>query len=125
MPGHLPPYVPNTAISGEIDVPTFWRDRSPHRSAETRGRALYTRLLRRLTEPGYRQAIAGITQQVHPSIHRVVRGRALRARPARMSGCPPPQVTCGPLKIRKDVRPSQPGRAKVKLWTPLSSKNTL
>lgn len=102
------PYVENTAISWEIDVPTvdemasrisglrathdwlvlergdqvvgfaygqplkrlatfqwsaetgIYVDMDHHRSGA--GRALYTELLRRLTERGYRQAFAGITQ---------------------------------------------------------------
>jgi hypothetical protein len=174
VPGDLPPYIQNTAISWEIDVPTFgeiaarigalratqeWlvlerddqiigfaygqplkRLAAFQRAIETGmstspitsaggGRELYTQLLRRLTERGYRQAFAGITQQRHPSIHRVIRAAICRARPARMDRLarpsPPPQVGRGPLKIRKDVRPAEQGRTKVKLWTSLSSKNTL
>jgi L-amino acid N-acyltransferase YncA len=176
------PYVQNTAISWEIDVPTFgemaaridglratqeWlvleRDdqiigfaygqplkrlaafqwatetgmsTSPITSAGG-GRELYTQLLRWLTERGYRQGFAGITQQRLSSILRVMRRATCWTRPARMNRLarpsPPPQVGYGPLKIRKDVRPSEQGRTKVELGrhcpvrtgTPLSSKNTL
>ena len=74
-------------------------------SPRRRRTRLYTRLLRRLTEHG------------HPSIHRGYPRRDLPgtvgqddrlARP-----CPPPQLTCKPLKIRKDVRPAEQGRVKV------------
>ena len=41
------------------------------------GRDLHTQPLRRLTERGYRQASAGITQQRRPSIHRVLCARNL------------------------------------------------
>lgn len=158
------PYVQNTAISWEIDVPTFgeiaarigtlratqeWlvleRDdqiigfaygqplkrlaafqwatetgmsTSPITSAGE-GRELYMQLLRRLAERGYRQAFAGIAQQRHPSIHR---GYPRRDPPGTMGQdhrlarqCPPPQVGCRPLKIRKDVRPAEQGRTKVEL----------
>jgi L-amino acid N-acyltransferase YncA len=118
VPGDYRPYVQNTAISWEIDVPTFgeiaarigalrathdWlvleRDdqiigfaygqplkrlaafqwatetgmsTSPITSAGG-GRELYTQLLRPLTERGYRQGFAGITQQRLSSILRVMR----------------------------------------------------
>ena len=46
-------------------------DIAHHRAG--RGRELYTQLLRRLTERGYRQAFAGVTQQRLSSILRVIR----------------------------------------------------
>jgi hypothetical protein len=45
------------------------------------GRELYTQLLRRLTEPDYRQAFAGITQQRLSSILRVMRRATCWTRP--------------------------------------------
>jgi hypothetical protein len=101
------------------------------------GRELYTQLLRWLTEPGYWQGFAGITQQRLSSILRVMRRATCWTRPASMNRLarpsPAPRVGYGPLKIRKDVRPSEQGRTKVELGrhcpvrtgTPLSSENTL
>jgi hypothetical protein len=49
---------------------------TPPIAAPAEDTTAYTQLLpRRLTEWGYRQAFAGITQQRHPSIHRVLRAR--------------------------------------------------
>ena len=131
-------YVQNTAISWEGMARPVWaaielygqpskrlaafqwatETGSRHPPSPRRRRTrLYTRLLRRLTERG------------HPSIHRGYPRRDLPgtvgqddrlARP-----CPPPQLTCKPLRIRKDVRPAERGRTKVGLWTSLSIKNTL
>jgi L-amino acid N-acyltransferase YncA len=175
------PYVQNTAISWEIDVPTFGEIAARidglratqewlvlERDDQIIGFA-YGQPLKRLaafqwatetgmsTSPitggrrtralhataalahraGYRQGFAGITQQRLSSILRVMRRATCWTRPARMNRLarpsPPPQVGYGPLKIRKDVRPSEQGRTKVELGrhcpvrtgTPLSSKNTL
>jgi hypothetical protein len=49
---------------------------TPPIAAPAEDTTAYTQLLpRRLTEWGYRQAFASITQQRHPSIHRVLRAR--------------------------------------------------